>query len=397
MKQARFTPRPVWVGASLCLVAGLLWGGKHAYCHFYGSMAASNLQAKNPAPGSLLLVAVTKPVRRTAVRSITLPASVEAFEKATLYAKVFGYLRWIRVDKGDRVRKGDVLALVEVPEIEQEHQRARAAVQEAQANYERAQADAALKELTYKRLEGIRQSEPDVISPQEIDVARAAFEVAQGDSKLAEARLELAQAEVGRLEVLINYAKIRAPFSGIVSARYVDPGALIQSPGGAIVTVAGMDRVRIYADVPEPGVPYVRPGEPAEVNLDALPGKTFSGRIERIATALDPQSRTMKVEVDLPNPGYVIRPGMFGRVILSLGEEAAALFLPAEALHQDAEGNKYVTIVADGRVRMVRVETGLDDGGMIQVRGLRGDEDVVVGSSETLREGLRVRIARVPS
>lgn len=400
---SRPAARALWVIAVLGLGIFLFWGGRHAYCHFRGGMPESNARGKAAGNDLPLFVSVVKPVRRAAIRSLTLPATVEAFEKATLYAKVSGYLARVKVDIGDRVEMGEVLAVIDVPEIEQEHRRAQAAVREAQAAEERAQADASLKALTYQRLSGIRQSQPDVISEQEVDEARAALEVAQSDFKLARARLELARSEVARLEVLEEYAKIKTPYDGVVTARFIDPGGLIQAspssegPGAAILTVMAMDRVRVYVNVPEPAVPYLHRGDSAQVELAALPGKPFSGRVERFATALDQATRTMKTEIDLRNPSHVIRPGMYGSVILKLDEEAGALFLPAESVRQTAEGRKYVYTVAEGRIQIRTVETGLDDGKMIQVIGLQGEEDVVLGSSRTLREGLPVEVARASS
>ena len=235
----------LWI-AALLLIALLAWGGRKVYCHFgrdmSGSVPARAAAAQDPLPR----VTVVNPIRQPAVRSVSLAASVEAFEKATLYAKVAGYLQWIKVDKGDRVRKGQVLALIEVPEMEKEHQSTKAGVLEAQAAYERAQSDAALKELTFKRLANVRESQPDVIAQQEVDTARAAYEVAQGDVKLAKARLQLSRSQVERLETLMEYTKIKSPYNGVITERYVDPGAMIQqgtsSAGGVspVVKVVNM-------------------------------------------------------------------------------------------------------------------------------------------------------------
>lgn len=328
---------------------------------------------------------------------MSLPASVEAFEKAILYAKVAGYLEWIKVDKGDRVRKGQVLALIEVPEMQKEYQSAEAAVLEAQAAYERAQSGAALKELTFKRLAGVRESKPDVIAQQEVDAARVAYEVAQGEIKLAKARVALSRSEVARLETLVEYARIKSPYNGVVTERYVDPGAMIQegtsSAGDVspVVTVVNIDKVRVYVYVPEPDVPFVDRGDPTRLVLAAYPGREFPGRITRFAGALDPQTRTMKTEIDLANPGHLIRPGMYGNAALELDKEEDALFLPAESVREDAEGNRFVFTVAEGRIRKVPVETGLDDGRLIQIRGLRGDESCVLTSIENLQQGLAVQ------
>src|SRR5260370_26384726 len=177
---------------------------------------------------TVAMVMVVEPVAKPAVLSMTLPASVEGLEQATLYAKVSGYVQWIRVDKGDYVRKGDVLALLEVPEVDKQYQSALASFQQAQAEEERAQAETALKQVTYKRLGDVRQSKPDVLPQQEVDAARAAYEGAQSDAKLAKAKVELARAEIGSFQTLGRFAKITAHYGGVSTARVLDPGALIQ-------------------------------------------------------------------------------------------------------------------------------------------------------------------------
>lgn len=393
--------RPPVLVALLLFFGLLAWGGHLAYCHIHDKMSDSASATAPPSEARVPVVTVVEPVHMPAVRSLALAASVEAFEKATLYAKVAGYLKWIKVDKGDPVQKDEVLALIEVPEMEKEYQNVQAAVRVAQAAQERAQADVALKELTYKRLSAVRQSQPNVISQQEVDVARAGYEVTQGDVKLAQAKLEAARSEVEKLQALMEYAKIRAPFDGVVTERFVDPGALIQvgtsSKGNPIVTVANVDKVRVYFYVPEREVPYLKRGDPAQVVLDALPGKAFDGQITRFASALDPDTRTMKTETDLRNPRGLIRPGMYGTVKLEMGAEANALFVPAQSVHQSAEGGAFLYTVAQGRIQKIAVETGLDDGKMVQVKGLRGDETIVLSSTTTLQEGLTVRTAKAGS
>jgi membrane fusion protein, multidrug efflux system len=205
--------------------------------------------------GSFPVVTVVEPERRPGVQSITLPASVEAIERATLYAKVSGYVQWIRVDKGDGVKKGEVLAQLELPEVEKEYQSAQAAVAESQAEYERSEVEASLKQLTYKRTKGVSDSEPTVVSPQEVDVALAAFESAVQNARPAKARVDRARAELAKLQVLAEFVKVTAPFDGVVTDRFVDTGALIQaganSSGSPVVSVARIDQVRVYFSVPE--------------------------------------------------------------------------------------------------------------------------------------------------
>lgn len=377
----------------------LLSLGVSACGHSEGPKAGASPSA---APMEQLpLVTVVQPVTKPAVLSITLPASVEALEQATLYAKVSGYVQWIKVDKGDRVKKGAVLAQLEVPEVDKQYQSALAAVQQAEAEEERAQAESTLNQLTYKRLADVRQLKPDVLPQQEVDAARAGYEVAQGDAKLAAAKVALARAEVGRLEAMRQFAKITAPYDGVITARFVDPGALIQqgsgSAGSPVVTIASMDTVRVYVSIPEADVSYIDRGKPAMVLLDALPGRGFPGKIARFASALDPQTRTMKTEIDLANPGHRILPGMYGTAELKLAAESQALFVPNPSIRRDSEGRPFVFVVEQRRLRKVLVQTGLDDGSMIQVKGLRGDEILVLSGTTNLEEGMAVRTVKAAS
>lgn len=381
---------------ALALAGAVVWLGLRP--HNRSREADSLPSAVSAAVEQLPVVTVVQPVEKPATLSITLPACVEAFDQATLYAKVSGYVQRINVDKGDRVKRGDVLVQLEVPELDKQHQSALAVVQQAQAEEERAQAEVALKQVTYKRLADVRQANPDVLPQQDADAARAAYEVARGDAKLAKARVELARAEVGRLEALQDFAKITAPFDGVITARFVDPGALIQqgtnSTGNPVLTTASIDTVRVYVNVPETNVSYVDRGRPVIVLLNGLPGKGFPGKITRFANALDPQTRTMKTEIDLPNPSHRILPGMYGTAELNVAGISGALFVPAPSIRHDADGRPFVYTVEQGRIRKVLVEAGLDDGSMIQVKGLRSEETVVLSGTVNLQEGLSVRTVK---
>jgi RND family efflux transporter MFP subunit len=383
-------------GAAFGLIVGglVVWAAPQVYKTL--TPAHRSMPGKvAAATESLPTVTVIEPEHRPGMQTITLPASVDAIEKATLYAKVSGYVQRIRVDKGDRVRKGEVLAQLEVPEVEKEYQSAEAAVAESQAEYERAETDAGLKQLTYQRTKGVRDSEPSVISPQQVDVAHAASDAAAGSARLARANLDKARAELGRLQVLTEFARIKAPFDGMVTERFVDSGALIQAglnaSGNPVVTVASMDQVRVYVSVPEVDVSQVTRGTAAKVQMDAFPGRQLSGKVTRFADAVDPQSRTMKTEIDLPNPGHRILPGMFGRVVLDLSTDPNALFLPDQVIRQDSTNHRFIYTVEEGRLRKAAIQTGQDDGIVTQVFGLRGDEAAVFAGAESLGEGTPVR------
>jgi membrane fusion protein, multidrug efflux system len=378
----------------------LIWAGLQAVHRAFAPASTSTPARVSAAAESLPVVTVVEPENRPGVQIITLPASIEAIERATLYAKVSGYVQRIRVDKGDRVKKGEVLAQLEVPEVEKEYQSAQAALAESQAEYERAETEANLKNVTYQRTQGVRDSEPTVVSPQELDVARAASETAAGNARLAKAHLDKARAELGKLQVLAEFAKVTAPFDGVVTERFVDPGALIQaganSLGSPVVSVARMDQVRIYISVPEVDVARITRGVAAQVRLDALPERQLTGKVTRFADSIDPQSRTMKTEIDLPNPDHRILPGMFGTVTLAISTDPRAMFLPDPCIHQDSAGNKFVYAVEGGRIRKVTIQTGQDNGTVTQVFGLRGEQAIVLSGSDNPQEGIPVKAVKAP-
>lgn len=326
-------------------------------------------------------VEVVSPVRRTLRREVRVTANVEAFEQATLFAKAAGYLKRIHVDEGDRVRKGQVLAELAMPEAQSEMEELRAKAAEARA-------EAELERLTFERLTRVHETDSDVISQQEVDEARA--EMAR-----ALAAAAVAEASQARLKAVMDYTIIRAPFAGVVTERFVDPGALIQDAGSTrqatpVVTVMNSSKVRVYVYVPESAVGLVRRGMPAVMDVDALPGRRFEGSITRYTTVLDSATRTMKVEIDIPNPDRVLLHGMYGMVTLSLEQPQDALSVPLEAL-ADEEGGTFVFCVEQGALTRRRVAAGMDDGQFVEILdGLTGDERVVVGDRSGLREGMKV-------
>ena len=248
----------------------------------------------------------------------------------------------------------------------------------------------------------LRETEPDVMPQQTVDEARAKFRVAEATVKVTESRInqvlskiKQAEAALDRLRTLMAYAEIKAPFSGVVTARFVDPGALIQAATTSrdvqpIITVASMDRLRLFLDVPESEVPLVQVGDAAVVTVDALPGKKFEGKVTRFATALKPSTRTMKTEIDIPNPQRLLRPGMYARVTLLLEVRPEAISIPVEALQVEGD-REFVYCVVDSIARKVEVGTGLSDGIRIEVtKGLDGSENVVVAARGSLTEGRKV-------
>lgn len=399
MAHFQFALRPRYILALVCLAIMLVWLA--VWTQNRSGAVKAETGALPAAVEQLPLVTVVQPVEKPATPSLTLPATVEAFNQAILYAKVSGYVQWVKVDKGDHVKKGDILAALEVPEVDQQYQSALASSEQAQAEQERAQADASLKQVTYERLAAVRHSTPDVLAQQDVDAARAALDVAQGETNLAKAKVKVAQAEIGRLDAMRQFARIVAPYDGIITARFVDPGALIQqggsSSGTPLLTIASIDTVRIYADVPEANIPHISRRMPAMVLLNAYPGQAFSGEVTRYADAVDQQTRTMKTEIDLPNPGHRILPGMYGTVELKCAAEQNAMLIPATAIRHDADGKPFVYAVDQGRIRKVPVEAAPGSEGMLAIRGLDANDTVVLSGTQPLQEGMKVRIVKAGS
>lgn len=322
-----------------------------------------SVQAKDSA--SLPEVQVVKPVRRDIAATLRVPATVSPYHQTTLYAKVSGYLKSIHVDKGDRVRQGEVLAVIEAPEINQQ--------------YEQALADYTIRKVTYERLAQVWKEAPDVIAKQEVDVAQAA---ANASRHLLEQR-----------QTWLDYTQVRSPYGGTVTARFVDPGALIQAAMSSatqavpLFTIMDVSRLRLYVNVPQEDAPFVRKGTPATISIKGSGVKSLEAVVTRSTQALDPGTRTMLVEIDVANQGQALMPGMFAEVVLALRQHRDALVIPPAALVSD-NSSKAVFVIEQNVARKVPIKTGIDDGVWVEVtEGLAGTEDVVVVGKSRLVDG----------
>ncbi len=315
-------------------------------------------------------VQVVKPSKKDLLYTIALPGNIAPLYQTTLYAKVSGYLKWIGPDKGDRVKKGQVVAIIDAPEIEEQ--------------YQQAAADYKIKKITFTRLKSVWTTSPDVIAKQDVDVAEAAYE---GARNLMQQRA-----------VFRDYTKVRAPYDGTITARFADPGALIQIATSSattaipLFTIMDLDTVRVYANVPQDDSPWVKPGHTkATVTVSELPGRSFNGAITRSTLALDPTTRSLLVEIDLPNPDHLLRPGTFAEVAIALRDIHNAVVLPPQAINTGPRG-QFVFIVEQDRAKALPVQTGITDGRWLEIAGgLRGDEDVVVVGKRRLLDESPVR------
>lgn len=344
-----------------------------------------------------VLVEISRPDRGTIIRRLAVVATLEPWQEAMLYAKTSGFLKSIRVDRGDRVRRGDLLAILDIPEMQDERLQLRAQAQQAEAEVEKTRAEVRLQEITLDRLRAVLAEEPGAVTGQEVDLASGKLDAARAALAAAGSRLLVVRADLSRLETLLAYSRITAPFDGIVTQRFVDPGALVTagtaSKPSPIVHIVDASRLRAMVDVPETDVAQIHQGSPARIRVDALPGRFFEGTVSRFSRALDPASRTMRTEVLIANPDGVLASGMFGRITLELEKLEDVLTVAPVQLRFDRD-QAYVFVAAEGRARRVEVVCGIDDGKAVAiVSGLGGGEAVISKASAPLSDGAPIRLA----
>ena len=317
-----------------------------------------------PAP---INVQTILPQRGEITRSITLPTfRILALQEATLYAKVSGYLKTLTVDKGDAVKEGQLLGEIEVPELIADERQFVAYTEVAHTNYE--------------RVAEAREKAPDLVVPETVDDLRGKWEIAQ--------------AQLQRARDLLQYSRLTAPFTGIVTARFVDPGAFIPAATtgstpqtAAVVTLMDYSRVRVQVFVPEPETPFIRDGVPAKVSIEELPGRAFSGSVTRFAHALDPATKTMLTEIEMPNPTGELRPGAYATVQLEVERKQNALIIPVQALLTEKAGTSVFTL-SDGKAKKTPVHVGFNDGTNVEIaNGIRDDERVILPGKQPLNDG----------
>ncbi len=311
---------------------------------------------------------------------LVLPGNMEAFTDTPVYARTNGYLRRWYVDIGAHVRSGQLLAEIETPEIDQQLRQARAELATAQAN-------ARLAKSTADRWQILRKTE--AVSQQETDEKL-------GDLESKNAMMEAAMANVKRLEEMQSFQKIYAPFDGVINARNIDIGDLINSgsngPGKELFHMAAVHQMRVYVQVPQMTSRAATPGMMAEVAVPEMPGRRFAGKVARTSDSMDAASRTLKVEVDVENPAGVLMPGELVEVHFKLPKPVNSVTVPVNALLFRAEGMS-AAAVRDGRVVLLPVTIGHDYGDSLEVTsGLQPDDQILVNPPDSIANGQKVRV-----
>ena len=296
-------------------------------------------------------------------RWIALPSTFAADQQVLLHARVPGYVKSVSADKGDHVRAGQVLAVIEVPELE--------------ADFAKVKAELEAAEIEWKRLKEARAKSPDLVLPQSVDNA--------------EARVLTAKAGVDRSQTLLDFAQIKAPFAGTIASRSVDPGAFVSTAGGPLFKLIDTAKVRCQIPVPELETPLLERGKPVRILVDAFPGRVFDALVCRSAGHLDPLTRTLLVEADLPNEDGRILPGMSATSRIGVELHENATLLPVGALLLEKAG-AFVFRHENGKARKTPVKPGFNDGKFVEVPGLKPEDTLLLHGGTPLVDGQEVTL-----
>jgi RND family efflux transporter MFP subunit len=368
-----------WLGllVFVLVIAGVVVYGIHAR-----GVADRNLVVENKQE-SIPEVKVVHPSTSGTSGSLVLPGNTQPYVDTPIYSRTNGYLKNWYFDIGAHVKKGQLMAVIETPELDQQLQVAEADLKSAQANLD-------LANITSTRYQNLLKS--NSVSKQETDQA-------MGDAAAKQAAVEASMANVRRLQQLQSFENVYAPFDGVVTARNTDIGDLISGGSASAGTakqlfhLAAIGTLRVFVSVPEVYSSAVRNGGKAELTLDEFPGQTFTGTIARNSSAIDPASRTLNVEVDVPNPTGKLLPGAYALVHFNVPAGPSNLTIPSNTLIFRAQGMQ-VAVVRDGKIQLQPVKISQDHGATVDVAsGLSPDDTIVVDPSDSITNGQPVKVA----
>jgi RND family efflux transporter MFP subunit len=341
---------------------------------------------------------------------LELPGNIQAVTEAPILARADGYIQRRMVDIGDRVKAGQPVAEIEAPEMDDQIrqaqanlQQARAALDQALANYDQGRSNMELARVTADRWNKLVAR--GAVSRQENDQYQAQYQsqvanVQALEKAVAAQRSNIAavQANVARLDTVQSYRIVRAPFDGVITVRNVDVGALVNGGNTLLFRIAQTGTLRTYVNVPQANAGFIRPGQPAQLSVTNLPGRHFIGTVARTANALDPTSRTMLVEIQVPNADGALLPGMYAQVDLSNARAAPPLLVPGDALIVRADGTQVAVVRPDHSVHMQKIEIGRDYGDRLEVlTGLREGDTIIPNPGDVLRDGAKVEPVSKPA
>jgi RND family efflux transporter MFP subunit len=369
------TPRRALLIIVLILIVLAIAGAASVLSRVFAARAL----VKETKADAVATVVVVHPIAEPADEELVLPASVQAFEESPIYARTNGYLlRWYK-DIGSHVTKGEKLADIDTPEVDQELSQSRAARQQTVAQQD-------LAKISADRWETLRKT--DSVSQQETDMQASAYQQAK-------ANVAASDANVRRLQQLESFKHVYAPFSGVLIKRNVDPGALINSGTGGteLFILAKVDPLRVFTNVPQAYSPAIKVGMRANLSLSELGGQKFPGTVARTADAIDPATRTLLTEVDVPNhDGHLLR-GSFGELHFSVKINARKITVPVNAMLFRQEGPRVAVVGADNKVQLRAISIGKDYGATLEILdGIGVDDRVIINPADSLEDGQTVNV-----
>jgi multidrug efflux pump subunit AcrA (membrane-fusion protein) len=358
---------------------------------------------------ALPAVSVVKAVRSSSTNELTLPGSIQAITEAPVLARASGYIKRRYADIGDRVAAGSLLAEIEAPELDQQVEQARAsldqtqsALEQALANLEQGKTNQELARVTAVRFGDLVKQ--GVVSQQEDDQYQAQYKaqissVQSLEKAVSSARnnVSAAKANLARLAEMKGYEQVKAPFAGVITLRNVDVGTLIGTGSTLLFRIAQTGTLRTYVNVPQAEAATVRPGQTARLTISDLPDRQFLGKVTRTANSLDPATRTLLAEVQVPNVDGRLMPGMYAQVMLSAPRESPPLLIPGDALVVRADGTQVATVDGGHKVHFQRIRVGRDYGDKVEViSGLQDGQQVIVNPGDSAHEGAEVNPIQTP-
>lgn len=401
-KSGRPSAAALWV---LAIVTVLILGG----AFFAGYLPETSRQtalAKEAKADTEALppVNVTIVDQASANSQLVLPGSIQAVTEAPVLARASGYIKTRYADIGDRVKEGQLLADIEAPELDQQVTQAKASVdqtkstlEETTANLQQGKTNRDIARLTFERWNTLIAK--GAVARQDVDTYKAQYDAAEANMQsldkavnVARNNIAVAEANLGRLTEMRDYLKVRAPFAGVITLRNVDTGALVAEGNTLLFRIAQTDRLRTYVNVPQADSTSVRVGQTAELKIPDLPLKTFKGTVTRTANALDPVTRTLLAEVQVPNQEGLLLPGMYSEVNFTTPRLEPPLIIRADALVVRGDGPHVAVVGADDVVHFQTVQVGRDYGDTLEILGgLAKGARVVVSPGDVVRENAKVR------
>jgi RND family efflux transporter MFP subunit len=349
-------------------------------------------EERESAAGDSVRVIVTKPTRIAAGAGVLLPGSIRPVQETVVYARTNGYVRSYKVDIGDKVRAGQILAEIDVPEVDQELRQSRATANQTRAMVEQAKAQLELARTENKRYIAIRPS--GVVSQQETEERQAKFDVQGANVEAAAASVGSAEANVSRLEELKNFATVVSPLDGTVTSRNIEVGQLVMAgigAGQAVYRIAKTNVVRVFVHVPQLYAPSVSVGGETSVTVREYPHRLFKGKVTRTSNELETATRTLLTEIRIDNPDASLIAGMYAQVTLPIERADAPLVVPSTALVFNADGTR-VAVVRNGQIQWHAVQVTDDMGNSLSIAGgIHENDDVVMTPGDHLVEGAKVR------